>query len=284
MKKLNKLICKLFGCKMHEEVWANKNVRLRDMKEIIIRQQHPIIEGVERKSITVDEEKNCTVIVYGKKEEPKFKRGDIVSATYFGERFTLILREDYAISPRRVSCIAAYRERFNDVIMDSGIESLEWTPSTPEEKQRLFTALAKEGKRWNAETLELEDILRVSENIKIYQLDCLNNQLMHGDRLRIGFNNNTQLLGYDLGVYSVSKAIPAIKEVQCELIPCKREDLKAGDTAFSHLVNNASELAGYCKILGSSKGAYISDNCSVMVANWSVHPSLQWYKVVPIKE
>ena len=33
-------------------------------------------------------------------------------------------------------------------------------PATEEEKQRLFDALAKEGKRWNAETKQIEDLPR----------------------------------------------------------------------------------------------------------------------------
>lgn len=41
------------------------------MKEIIIRQQHPVIEGVERKSIHVYEELNCLVVVYGEKGKQK---------------------------------------------------------------------------------------------------------------------------------------------------------------------------------------------------------------------
>lgn len=38
-------------------------------------------------------------------------------------------------------------------------------PATEEEKQRLFYALAKEGKRWNAEEKRIEDLPRRRENL-----------------------------------------------------------------------------------------------------------------------
>ena len=170
------------------------------MKEIIIRQQHPVIEGVERKSITVDEENNCTVIVYGKKEEPKFKRGDI---------------------------------------------------------------------------------LRVPESIKIYQTNSCN----HGDGLFINFNKK-QFLGVNARSYVVDAPLMPLvncSRIQCELIPCKREDLKAGDTAFASYVDDYFDLSNYCKILGSEYVAYISPGEDAKVSGW-INVELIWYKVVPIKE
>ena len=49
-------------------------------------------------------------------------------------------------------------------------------PATDSEKQRLFDALAKEGKRWNAETKQIEDLPRWRAKIgeKYYFVgDCL---------------------------------------------------------------------------------------------------------------
>ena len=49
-------------------------------------------------------------------------------------------------------------------------------PATDDEKQRLFDALAKEGKRWNAETKQIEDLPRWRAKIgeKYYFVgDCL---------------------------------------------------------------------------------------------------------------
>ena len=40
-----------------------------------------------------------------------------------------------------------------------------YTPATEEEKQRLFDALAKEGKRWNAEEKRIEDLPRWRANL-----------------------------------------------------------------------------------------------------------------------
>lgn len=56
-------------------------------------------------------------------------------------------------------------------------------PSTEEEKQRLFDALAKEGKRWNAEEKRIEDL----------------------PRWRALYNENYYLIGSELTVYCQSE-------------------------------------------------------------------------------
>ena len=159
----------------------------------------------------------------------------------------------------------------------------------PEERQLLFTALAKEGKRWNAETLEIEDILRVPESIKIYQTDPVN----YGDGLFIKFNKK-QFLGAHLNSYIVdAPLIPGVVyiPIQCELIPCKREDLKAGDTAFTLPRQGSRELKeellildNYCKIINSHFFVYVINERDVESNGYSGHYYYSWYKVVPIKE
>ena len=59
---------------------------------------------------------------------------------------------------------------------ESGWRNNNMRPATNAEKQRLFDALAKEGKRWNAETKQIEDLPRWRAKIgeKYYFVgDCL---------------------------------------------------------------------------------------------------------------
>lgn len=105
----------------------------------------------------------------------------------------------------------------------------------------------------------------------------------YGDGLFIGFNDSKQLLGYSGDTYCVEPRHKcSLGKVICKLIPCEREDLKSGDTAFSNLINDFKNRSSYCKILEDSKVVFISSskNNSARVMEWD-EPSLQWYKVVP---
>ena len=160
--------------------------------------------------------------------------------------------------------------------------------ATPSEQQLLFNALAKDGKKWNAETMQIEDIekdILVPENIGIYR--CKEDFGVDGDGLYISFNDNPQLLYYN-SKYKVWGGCPlhsGYKKVQCKLTQCKREDLKAGDTAFISETfrlddSMLSDRGRYVKIIGgesikiNKKGEPIYDN--------AFHN--HWYKVEPINK
>ena len=56
---------------------------------------------------------------------------------------------------------ALHEQRLQTVISERGWGcTFEYRPATEAEKQRLFDALAKEGKRWNAEKKQIEDLPR----------------------------------------------------------------------------------------------------------------------------
>ena len=56
---------------------------------------------------------------------------------------------------------ALHEQRLQTVISEIGWGYTEnFSPATEEEKQRLFDALAKQGKRWNAEKKQIEDLPR----------------------------------------------------------------------------------------------------------------------------
>lgn len=109
----------------------------------------------------------------------------------------------------------------------------------------------------------------------------------NGDLLHIGFNNNTQSIGYSSknggSCYVVYPVFAYWKKVECKLTPCKREDLKSGDTAFISEAfrledSMLSDLGRYVKIIGdkaikiNKKGEPIYDN--------AFHN--HWYKIEPL--
>lgn len=105
-----------------------------------------------------------------------------------------------------------------------------------------------------------------------------------GDCLCIGFNTNRQLLCFCNGQYNViTYHQEDYDTIQCKLIPCSREELKVGDTAFADLLNDFENGSSYCKVLDEEKVVFItpSPSNSVRVMKWN-EPSLQWHKVVAL--
>lgn len=106
---------------------------------------------------------------------------------------------------------------------------------------------------------------------------CLSNG---GDNLAIPFPDGKRALYYDDHVmdYMVGN-LKGINLVFCDLVPCKRKDLKEGDTAFRTDLKNPdfNGLQSYCKIIPENMYAYIEiNNTLTSRINWKY-----WYKVVP---
>ena len=94
---------------------------------------------------------------------------------------------------------ALYGHRLQTVRCEKGWGcTYEYRPATETEKQRLFDALAKDGKRWNAETKQIEDLprWRAEENESYYYVD-LSFNVKKTDELRCYGDNNL----YDAGNY-----------------------------------------------------------------------------------
>lgn len=233
---------------------------------------------------SIDFEKRVVVI---EGEKPKFKRGDVLISNYFILPF-MGINENKAILFNCYYDIKNRKARVTPEIKVGCGYFPAYRLATPSEQQLLFDALAKEGKKWNAEKLQIEDIekdILVPESIGIYQ--CKEDFGFDFDGLYIAFNNNTQLLYYN-SKYKVWCACPLHSgyiKVQCKLISCKREDLKSGDTAFISETfrlddSMLSDLGRYVKIIGdkaikiNKKGEPIYDNAFYN----------HWYKIEPINK
>ena len=97
-------------------------------------------------------------------EEPKFKDGDFLHSDWGDENITIICRKIngndiyYHASKSNTIGLGLHRYSYwpNDV---------DFRLATEAEKQELLDALAKEGKRWNAEELCVEDIPKRKFNV-----------------------------------------------------------------------------------------------------------------------
>mgnify|MGYP006932065240 FL=1 len=136
--------------------------------------------------------------------------------------------------------------------------------------------------------VEFEDIL-VPESIGICKLKGeYMRDFSNGDGLYIRFND-TQVLGFCDGKYRcdvISKDFflsDWYEKVQCKLIPCNREDLKAGDTAFAVNPNfediNYEDLSNYCKVMSKDDVCFIDSCKDVRIKAWDA-VGINWYKVV----
>lgn len=228
---------------------------------------------------SIDFEKRVVVI---EQEMPLFKKGDIV--IYCTGNFTIIGKL-IGIDEHKAILFASKEDDGYNIKFGTNrfISPNKPRLATPSEAQLLFDALAKEGKKWNETTLQIEDIQKdilVAESIGIYK---------HKHRLDlgllIGFNYDSQFLGYHPfnKQWFVASEQNKYEKVQCKLTPCKREDLKSGDTAFfseTFRLDNGmlSDLGRYVKIIGdkaikiNKKGEPIYDN--------AFHN--HWYKVEPL--
>lgn len=218
------------------------------------------------------------------KEKEEFKRGDVIALidNNLYKDSIVILDEVAATGYWPINTIGGFTIKSSKININAAYNKYFLANSrlaTPSEAQLLFDALAKEGKRWNAITLQIEDIekdILVPDNIGIYKHK---HKLDLG--LFIGFNCNSQRLGYHTHnkQYIVTSELNKYEKVQCKLTPCKREDLKAGDTAFASIRNNYTNLHNYCKILDGCV-AYPLD-LNVQVESWE-NPNVKWYKIEPI--
>ena len=90
------------------------------------------------------------------KTHPEFKDGDIIT---FKDRIILIYSTTMEVSPERTeiyyhACLKEGELTVNEYLMSYGFGE-GWCSSTEEEKKQLFSALAKEGKAWDAEKKEI---------------------------------------------------------------------------------------------------------------------------------
>lgn len=236
---------------------------------------------------SIDFEKRVVVI---EQDKPKFNNGDIVYSNFC----TLIYRgtnENGGILTDIFLINKYHMLRQKKVIKNGCGLTMDFRLATSYEQLLLFDALAKEGKKWNPDTLQIEDIekdILVPESIGIYKDYTIFNK-RYGDGLFIGFNKDKQALGVDVvdGVYVVDSTgiLEQTDKVQCKLIPCKREDLKVGDTAViyqSCITNpNLDVVNRYYKVLPDNKYAKVNAE-SVLVV--TIEGRYLFYKVEPINK
>lgn len=227
---------------------------------------------------SIDFEKRVVVI---ESERSKFKRGDIVISSYFILPF-IGINENEAILFNCYYDIKNRIAKVNDKIKVGCGYIYEYRLATPSEAQLLFDALAKEGKKWNAKTLQIEDIekdILVPESVGIYKQESWNG----GDDLLISFNGGKQILGYntDTGQWFVKSYFSGAKPIQCKLTPCKREYLKVGDTVYIGADKNA--IDNYYKFLGDLHLVRPTHSHGIWIE--SITPDVSTiYKVEPINK
>lgn len=122
-----------------------------------------IIDGIAPEKVMYDTDNHSLVVLYPAQRE--FKRGDIV----FEDGRIIIVKNmpsDYSMLYYQLSNSIKVNGRYGVPFSASTVRL-----ATPKEAQKLFDALAKEGKKWNAETLEIEE-LDISEIVVDLESAC----------------------------------------------------------------------------------------------------------------
>ncbi len=226
----------------------------------------------------IDPKDNIVII-----EEKKFipKKGDIIHCNHCTTDESILIVDNYTTS--HIYVIAQLFKEYGSLHIGNYTSYISYRPATPEEQQILFDALAKEGKRWNPDTLQLEDIEKdvlLPESIALYRAD----RSGYGDGLFICFNDNKQLLGCNAskGNFIVFSNNISFEKVQCKLIPVKREDLKPGDTAICLPIKREIydiSLYDVCKVLDHDKVVCLIRG-DIFTCEWPAKDR-NWYKVIP---
>ena len=126
------------------------------------------------------------------------------------------------------------------------------------------------------ELAELKASIKKESTVESYP--CVTPIDSSGDIL---FNGDKQSLYIDEGLYSVCSNPSGYQNCKDEFvwIPCKREDLEEGDTAFrTNKLNHVfSDLGIVCKILDTRKYIFVGrdEELNVASGNWNY-----WYKLV----
>lgn len=118
------------------------------------KQTFTIPEGC--KAITMEIIDNTIVTTF----EPQFKKGDVIyceDKDGFSWVFVLKEKTNREPNPYDYFCVVT---SIGEIATDDRCRHPErvFRHATPEEAQRLWEALAKEGKRWNHETMQVEEI------------------------------------------------------------------------------------------------------------------------------
>ena len=124
---------------------------MNEMNEI---SEIKIPKGVD--SISVKQHDDRIVIEFIP-EKSKFKRGDFI---YEDGRIMIVKEyphEFYALIYPKENMEVEYNGRYAD---PAYLSYLSFRYATEDEKQLLIDAMKKDGKRWNAEAMEIEDILK----------------------------------------------------------------------------------------------------------------------------
>lgn len=138
-----------------------------------MKQTFEIPEGCNR--VTIEQQGRQIITTF----EPEFKDGDITCTNTKKSRGIHILKAIYGFGHYYYCALYEREDTTNSVVYNhcfntqGAIKSLRH--ATEEEKQKLFDAMAKDGKRWNAEAKQVEDIKpkrwRAKKNEQYYTLD-----------------------------------------------------------------------------------------------------------------
>lgn len=232
------------------------------------------------------------------KEKEKFKRGDVITLIDqdLSKDSVVILEEIATTGYWPIGTIRGFTIKSSKINRNAAYNKDYFANSrfaTFSEAQLLFDALAKDGEKWNPKTLQIEDIekdILVPECIGIYRLsDRATTSHDNGDGLYISFNEYKQVLFYSDGQYGVFNLDNiCLTKVQCKLTPCKREDLKAGDTfLMKDILQDVEDIlydpSEYVKSMTAraNEFAWIDEGTDVISSKMD-DSHKQLYKVEPI--
>ena len=190
------------------------------------KQTYPIPDGCKAISMEIIDNKIVTTFEPAQ-EHPEFKSGDVLITKNSG---VFIFNHTSPYDNNYIHTIASINRLGNFALNHPKFCHFEdiYRHATPEEAQRLWDALAKEGKRWNPETMQVEEIKKEipkANHLSFYyfvsDLDFSINDCMENIHLQDGMRHKA-------GNYFLSEdqAQRAAEKLKAALADFWKEELK----------------------------------------------------------
>lgn len=188
------------------------------------KQSFPIPEGC--KAVTVEQVGNQIITTF-EPSQPKFKRGDVLISKDEKYCWIVVFKGFDQLPSLNKMCFYVMLSGAQRIVLNDNCNPEGFRHATPEEAQQLWDALAKDGKRWNLETMQVEPTKK-----KRWRAESGEEYYFISPSLRTGagyeVEHDVDNIRYEKGNYfqTIEQAQRAANRLRAELDKFWEEELK----------------------------------------------------------
>lgn len=185
------------------------------------------------KAVSIEQVGNQLITTF----EPEFKKGDILTGEHRGLANIIVL--DFISGSTVYLCRYSVEHNSLNSNRASMVSLFKLRLATEFEKQLIFDALAKEGKQWNAETLQIEDLKVVPKVGDCCRIDFIgggNDYLVYGGCTGDGYKSRGNIFSTKRN--SVSKSMLYTEDVIFTVLEEYQFQKELNDLGFEYKFYN----------------------------------------------